>query len=213
MDTTRQALSSNMRSRLRNNYNEDSRLIVTSVMLRLCSVLSVTVYTALNRSILPGQWVVISWSRRSGPSACQLASRGMGLAIAIDHEGKEALARKSGAEHFIDFTKLDKEGVTKHVRPRWVGWVHMLQSVQQQMQLTHKPLISPISAERWSGLWVSLRVKYKYWRCESRSHYHWQRTITGSAVGNRGEAIRTLEFAGRGIIKAHDEIDKPGEFD
>ncbi|KUL87247.1 hypothetical protein ZTR_03354 [Talaromyces verruculosus] len=176
----------------------------------LCA--GVTVYTALNRSrALPGQWVVISGVGGLGHLACQLASRGMGLrVIAIDHGSKEALARESGAEHFIDFTKLDKEGVTKQVRSLTGGLGAHAAVVCTAANAAYAQAIDLL---RFGGTLVCVGIpEGEYVNIDGANPgviTTKQLTITGSAVGNRGEAIRTLEFAERGIIKAHYEISRP----
>lgn len=176
----------------------------------LCA--GVTVFAALNRSrALPGQWVVISGVGGLGHIACQLASKGMGFrVIAIDHGSKEALALKSGAEHFIDFTKMDKEGIAKHVQSLTDGLGAHAALVCTAANAAYAQAMDLL---RFNGTLVCVGIPEGDFVSIAGAVpgviAAKQLNITGSAVGSRAEAIRTLEFAERGIIKAHYEIDKP----
>jgi Zn-dependent alcohol dehydrogenases len=67
------------------------------------------VYSALKRSMtVPGQWVVISGTEDGlGHLAVQFASKRIGLRlIGIDQRQKAELAKNSGANHFVDISKL-----------------------------------------------------------------------------------------------------------
>lgn len=175
----------------------------------LCA--GVTVYAALNRSrASPGQWMVISGVGGLGHIACQLASRGMGLrVIAIDHGSKEGLARDSGAEHFIDFTKFDREGVTKHVQSLTGGLGAHAAVVCTAANAAYAQAIDLL---RFGGTMVCVGIpegeNVDIAGANPGAITTKQLTITGSAVGNRHEAIRTLDFAERGVIKAHHAIEK-----
>ncbi|BAE55236.1 hypothetical protein AFCA_002121 [Aspergillus flavus] len=180
----------------------------------LCAGL--TVYAALKRSnARPGQWVVISGAGGGlGHIAVQLASKGMGLrVIGVDHGSKEELVKESGAEHFIDLTKfpMDDNGkaISDHVKSLAGGLgAHAVivctssnaayaQSVQflrfnGTMVCVGLPENNPQPIA--SALPVTLIGKHCY--------------ITGSAVGNRREAIEVLDFAARGIVKTHFRTEK-----
>lgn len=175
----------------------------------LCA--GVTVYAALNRSkALPGQWVVISGVGGLGHIACQLASRGMGLrVIAIDHGSKEALARDSGAEHFIDFTKHDRDGITSQVKALTGGLGAHAAVVCTAANAAYAQAIQLL---RFNGALVCVGIPegdlVAIGGAAPGPIANNHLTITGVAVGNRSEAIRTLEFAERGIIKAHYEVKK-----
>lgn len=175
----------------------------------LCA--GVTVYAALNRSkALPGQWVVISGVGGLGHLACQLASRGMGLrVIAIDDGSKEALAIESGADHFIDFTKLDRDEITSHVKAITDG---MGAHAAVVCTAANSAYAQAMKLVRFNGTLVCVGMPEGEFvdiggtapNLMIVKHL----TVTGSAVGNRSEAIRTLEFAERGIIRARHEIQK-----
>lgn len=82
----------------------------------LCAGL--TTYSALRKSgALPGQWVVISGAGGGlGTVATSLAARGMGFrVIGIDMPAKKEAALESGAEHFIDATAFDDDGIKNEV--------------------------------------------------------------------------------------------------
>lgn len=175
----------------------------------LCA--GVTVYAALSRSkALPGQWVVISGVGGLGHIACQLASRGMGLrVIAIDHGSKEALAMDSGAEHFIDFTKLDKDGITGQVKALTGGMGAHAAIVCTAANAAYAQALQLL---RFNGTLVCVGIPEGDFIAIGGAApgpiVSKHLTITGVAVGNRSEALRTLEFAERGIIKAHYELKK-----
>lgn len=180
----------------------------------LCA--GVTVYAALKRShIRPGQWVVISGAGGGlGHLAVQLASRGMGLrVVGIDHGSKEELVKASGADHFVDITKFPSDdngtAIVAHVQSLTDGlgahaalvcnasnaaYAQALLMLRFNGTLVcvgvpeHTPL--PI-ATATPGIMIGKHI-----------------TITGSAVGNRTEAIETLEFAARGVLKAHVRTEK-----
>ncbi|KAE8404109.1 hypothetical protein BDV37DRAFT_248195 [Aspergillus pseudonomiae] len=180
----------------------------------LCA--GVTVYAALKRSnARPGQWIVISGAGGGlGHIAVQLASKGMGLrVIGIDHGSKEELVKESGAEHFVDLTKFptDDNGkaISDHVKSLAGGLgahgvivctssnAAYAQSVQflrfnGTMVCVGLPENNPQPIA--SALPATLIGKHCY--------------ITGSAVGNRREAIEVLEFAARGIVKTHFRTEK-----
>ncbi|OKL61434.1 Alcohol dehydrogenase 2 [Talaromyces atroroseus] len=175
----------------------------------LCA--GVTVFAALNRSkALPGQWVVISGVGGLGHIACQLASRGMGLrVIAIDHGSKEVLALESGAEHFVDFAKLDEDSITGHVKALTGGMGAHAAVVCTAANAAYAQALQLL---RFNGTLVCVGIpegdRVAIGGAAPGAMISKHLTITGSAVGNRFEAIRALEFAERGIIKAHYEVEK-----
>ncbi|EAW11852.1 zinc-dependent alcohol dehydrogenase [Aspergillus clavatus NRRL 1] len=180
----------------------------------LCA--GVTVYAALKRShARPGQWVVISGAGGGlGHIAVQLASRGMGLrVIGIDHGSKEALVKESGAEHFVDITQFptdDKgEAIAAHVQSLADGLGSHAAIVCTASNAAYAQALLML---RFNGTLVCVGVPehspqpiataFPGFILEKLA------TITGSAVGNRTEALETLEFAARGIIKAHVRTEK-----
>jgi propanol-preferring alcohol dehydrogenase len=180
----------------------------------LCAGL--TVYSALKRSkARPGNWVVISGAGGGlGHIGVQLASRGMGLrVIGVDDGSKEDLVKTSGAEHFVDLTKFPSDdngaAISAHVKSLTGGLgAHAVivctssnaayaQSVlflrfNGTMVCVGIPDNNPQPIA--SALPVTLISKHCY--------------ITGSAVGNRTEAIEVLEFAARGVVKTHFRTEK-----
>lgn len=180
----------------------------------LCA--GVTVYSALKRSrVQPGQWVAISGAGGGlGHIAVQLASKGMGLrVVGIDHGSKAELVKASGAEHFVDITQFpsDDQGkaLAKHVHSLTDGLgAHavIVCTAANAAYAQAPPLL------RFNGTLVCVGIpenEPKAIATAFPSHMiakHW--TITGSAVGNRTEAIETLKFAARGIIKAHYRTEK-----
>ncbi|KAJ5558292.1 hypothetical protein N7535_008505 [Penicillium sp. DV-2018c] len=180
----------------------------------LCA--GVTVYAALKRSkAAPGQWVVISGAGGGlGHLAVQLASRGMGLrVIGIDHGSKEEIVKESGAEHFVDITAFPKDdkgaALTKHVQDLTDGLGAHAAVVCTAANGAYAQAVPLL---RFNGTLVCVGVPEHEPQAIATafptSMISRHLTITGSAVGNRTEAIETMEFAARGIIKAHYRTEK-----
>ncbi|KAJ5782366.1 hypothetical protein N7457_004140 [Penicillium paradoxum] len=180
----------------------------------LCA--GVTVYSALKRSnARPGQWVVISGAGGGlGHLAVQLASRGMGLrVIGIDHGSKEGLVNDSGAEHFVDITQFPRDdngdALAKHVQSLTEGLGAHAAIVCTAVNGAYAQALPLL---RFNGTLVCVGVPENdpqaiataYPATMISKHLH----ITGSAVGNRTEAIETMEFAARGVIKVHYRTEK-----
>ncbi|KAF4213332.1 hypothetical protein CNMCM8980_000678 [Aspergillus fumigatiaffinis] len=180
----------------------------------LCA--GVTVYAALKRShVRPGQWVVISGAGGGlGHLAVQLASRGMGLrVVGIDHGSKEELVKASGADHFVDITKFPSDdngaAIVAHVQSLTDGLGAHAALVCNASNAAYAQALLML---RFSGTLVCvgipehtpLPIATATPGIMIGKHY----TITGSAVGNRTEAIETLEFAARGVLKAHVRTEK-----
>ncbi|KAL4893333.1 chaperonin 10-like protein [Aspergillus ambiguus] len=180
----------------------------------LCA--GVTVYAALKRSnARPGQWVAIAGAGGGlGHIAVQLASKGMGLrVIGVDHGSKAELVKASGAEHFVDITKFpmddNGEAISSHVKSLADGLgVH----AAIVCTASNAAYAQALQFLRFNGTLVCVGIPENdpkpiasaFPAAMIGKHY----TITGSAVGNRREAIETLEFAARGIIKAHFRTEK-----
>ncbi|KAJ5902280.1 hypothetical protein N7495_002808 [Penicillium taxi] len=180
----------------------------------LCA--GVTVYSALKKSkAQPGQWIVISGAGGGlGHIAVQLASRGMGIrVIGIDHGSKEELVLNSGADHFVDITKFprDDNGVAlkEHVISLADGLGVHAAIVCTAVNAAYGQALQML---RFNGTLVCVGIPEHEPQPISTafpgSFVNKQFTITGSAVGNRTEAIETLQFAARGVIKAHCRIEK-----
>ncbi|KNG84854.1 alcohol dehydrogenase II [Aspergillus nomiae NRRL 13137] len=175
----------------------------------LCA--GVTVYSALKRSnARPGQWVAISGAGGGlGHIAVQLACKGMGLrVIGIDYGNKEELVKASGAEHFVNIAKfpVDDDGaaISSHVKSLTGGLGVHAAVVCTSSNAAYAQALQFL---RFNGTLVCVGVPENEPKPIASAfpatmigkHY----TITGSTVGNRRETIETLEFAARGIIKAH----------
>ncbi|KAJ5331158.1 hypothetical protein N7476_000941 [Penicillium atrosanguineum] len=180
----------------------------------LCA--GVTVYSALKRSnARPGQWVIISGAGGGlGHIAVQLASKGMGLrVIGIDHGSKAELVKASGAEHFVDITQFpsdDKgEALTKHVHELADGLGAHAAVVCTAANVAYAQALPLL---RFKGTLVCVGIPENEPKAIGSafpsSFINKHLTVTGSAVGNRTEAIETLKFAERGIIKAHYRTEK-----
>ncbi|OQE32321.1 hypothetical protein PENSTE_c001G07869 [Penicillium steckii] len=180
----------------------------------LCA--GVTVYAALKRSnAKPGQFVTISGAGGGlGHIAVQLASKGMGLrVIGIDHGSKEELVKASGAEHFVDITQFPKDdngaALQKHVQSFTDGLGAHAAVVCTAANAAYAQALPLL---RFNGTLVCVGIPEHAPQAIATAfpssfinkHY----TITGSAVGNRTEAIETLKFAARGIIQAHYRTEK-----
>lgn len=176
----------------------------------LCA--GITVYAALKRSqARPGQWVVISGAGGGlGHLAVQLASRGMGLrVIGVDHGSKAELVKASGAEHFVDVTRFPADDIGAHVRALAGGLG------------AHAVLVCTASNAAYAQSVLFLRVNGTV-VCVGVPEHDPQPiatatpgailgkniTIIGSVVGTRTDAIETLDFAARGIVKAHFRTEK-----
>ncbi|CAI7671485.1 unnamed protein product [Penicillium palitans] len=180
----------------------------------LCA--GVTVYSALKRSnARPGQWVVISGAGGGlGHLAVQLASRGMGLrVIGIDHGSKEGLVKESGAEHFVDITQFPRDdngaALRKHVHSLADGLGAHAAIVCTAVNAAYAQALPLL---RFNGTLVCVGMPENDPQAIATafpiSMVGKQWTITGSAVGSRKEAIETMEFAARGVIKVHYRTEK-----
>lgn len=180
----------------------------------LCA--GVTVYAGLKKSnARPGQWVVISGAGGGlGHIAVQLASRGMGLrVIGVDHGSKADLVKASGAEHFVDVTKFptDDQGaaIGAHVRSLADGLGAHAVIVCTSSNVAYAQSLPFL---RFNGTLVCVGIPERTPQAIATAtpgamimKHH---TITGSAVGNRTDAVETLNFAARGVAKAHYRVEK-----
>lgn len=180
----------------------------------LCA--GVTVYSALKRSnARPGQWVVISGAGGGlGHLGVQIASRGMGLrVIGVDHGSKAELVRASGAEHFVDVTQFPSDdagaAIGKHVQGLADGLGAHAVVVCTASNAAYAQSLSFL---RFNGSVVCVGVPehdpVPVASALPMTFIGKHATLTGSAVGNRSEAIETMEFAARGIIKTHFRTEK-----
>lgn len=179
----------------------------------LCA--GVTVFSAIQRSLArAGQWVVIAGAGGGlGHLAVQLASRGMGMrVIGIDHSSKRDLILESGANHFVDITEFPKgEGISAHVKELCDGLGAHAVIVCTSSNESYAQALDFL---RFNGRLVCVGIPHKDVPIATASPGSMianQFTIAGSAVGNRQDAIDTLDFAARGVLKCHIDVKKMGE--
>jgi propanol-preferring alcohol dehydrogenase len=169
----------------------------------LCA--GVTVYSALKKAkIEAGQFVVIMGAGGGlGHLACSIASKGIGArVIGIDHGSKKAVAEESGVEHFIDFTQTkDVFGdVTKLTDG--LGAHGVLVLTASNVAYAQAPQFL-----RFGGTVVCVGIPegdlVPIASASPAALIFKEINICGSAVGNRLDAIETLDFAKRGIANTH----------
>jgi propanol-preferring alcohol dehydrogenase len=173
----------------------------------LCA--GVTVYAGLRKSgAEAGQWVVVSGAGGGlGHLAVQIGSRGIGYrVIGIDHSSKEDLVKECGAEHFVPVDGDDDvvetvqrltDGLGAHAVI--VCTAHNSAYAQSANMLRFAGRVVCVGipegdmvpiAGALPGVMVAKSIQ-----------------IVGSAVGSRKEAIDTLRFAERGVVKTHYRIE------
>lgn len=138
----------------------------------------------------------------------------MGLrVIGVDHGSKEEFVKSSGAEHFVDVTKFPKddqgEAIGKHVQSLADGLgVHAV-IVCTAANIAYAQSIPML---RFNGTVVCVGIPEHDPQAIATAFpsrfITTHATVTGSAVGNRTEAIETLNFAARGVIKSHFRTEK-----
>ncbi|KIW06511.1 uncharacterized protein PV09_02944 [Verruconis gallopava] len=173
----------------------------------LCA--GVTVYSALRKSgAEPGQTVVILGAGGGlGHLAVQIASKGMAMrVIGIDGDAKKDLVMASGAEHFIPLSVGDTVKAVQDLTGGMGAQAVIVCTAANgayasaPMMLKYNGTVVCVGvpegdmvpiATAYPGLIVTKSLK-----------------IVGSAVGNRKEAIDTLDMAARGIVKTHYKVEK-----
>lgn len=175
-----------------------------------------TIYAALKRSdIRPGQWMVIVGAGGGlGHLGVQLASRGMGLrVIGIDHPSKAELVLSSGAEHFVDITQFPKD-VEETALPSHVATLTGGLGAHGAIVCTSsdEAYAQALRLLRFNGTLVCVGLPDQGTKpiasaCPAEIISK-QCKIIGSAVGNRQDVLEVLDFAARGIIKAHVRVEK-----
>lgn len=170
---------------------------------RLCA--GVTVYSAFRKSTAQsGDFVVLLGAGGGlGHIATQMGSRGMGMRIiGIDHGSKKDLVLQSGAEHFIDHTTTDD--VAAEVKKLTGGL-----GAQAVLVLTaaNGAYASGMQLLKFGGTLVCVGLPEGELKPIATAFPQvmvaMEQKIVGSAVGNRKEAIETLDLAARGIVKTH----------
>ncbi|KAL9071429.1 MAG: hypothetical protein Q9157_005462 [Trypethelium eluteriae] len=173
----------------------------------LCA--GVTSYAALKKSgAQAGQWVIVMGAGGGlGHIAVQLAARGMALrVIGIDHGNKKQLVLESGAEHFIDHTegKVDQE--VKKITGGFGAHVALVLTAANAAYAQVMDLL------RFGGRLVCVGIPEGEPQAIAKAFPQTmiarEQSIIAVAVGNRREAIETLDFAARGLVKSHHRVEK-----
>ncbi|KAL6153338.1 hypothetical protein ACJQWK_11691 [Exserohilum turcicum] len=174
----------------------------------LCA--GVTVYSALRKTNAEsGKWVVISGAGGGlGHLAVQFSARGIGhRVIGIDHSSKKDIIMESGAEHFIavdgdqdvvEAVKSLTNGLGAHAVVVCTASNMAYAQSAQMLRFGGRVVCVGIP----EGESVPMKSAVPSLLVASSLQ------IVGSAVGSRQEAIETMEFAARGIIKTHFRTEK-----
>ncbi|KAH7399048.1 chaperonin 10-like protein [Phaeosphaeria sp. MPI-PUGE-AT-0046c] len=174
----------------------------------LCA--GVTVYSALRKTNAEsGNWVVISGAGGGlGHLAVQFSAKGIGhRVIGIDHSSKKDLVLDSGAEHFI---AVDSgEDMVEAVKGLTNGLGAHAVVVCTANNAAYG---NSLELLRFGGRVVCVGIPegdVVPMKCASPGLMVGKSLqIVGSAVGSRREAIETMEFASRGIVKTHFRTEK-----
>lgn len=174
----------------------------------LCA--GVTVYSALRKANAEsGSWVVISGAGGGlGHLAVQFSARGIGhRVIGIDHSSKKDLVLESGAEHFIPVDGTDNfaeavKGLTGGLGAHAVV----------VCTANNAAYASSLDMLRFGGRVVCVGIPEGEpvpIKCANPGVMVAKALqIVGSAVGSRKEAIETMDFGARGIVKTHFRTEK-----
>ncbi|KAI2641140.1 alcohol dehydrogenase-like protein [Xylaria nigripes] len=163
-----------------------------------------TTYAALKKSgAQPGQWVVISGAGGGlGSIATSLGAHSMGFRIiGIDMPNKKETVLESGAEHFIDLTAFDDKSIGDEVkRLTGIGAVAVIVCTA-----SNKAYGQALSMLRFGGSLVCVGMPEGELVPISNAYpsalVAQQLKIVASSVGNRREAVETLDMAARGVAK------------
>jgi propanol-preferring alcohol dehydrogenase len=174
----------------------------------LCA--GVTVYSALRKTNAnSGNWVVISGAGGGlGHLAVQFSSKGIGhRVIGIDHSSKKDLVMESGAEHFIPVDGTDDMAEAVKSLTNGLGAHAVVVCTANNAAYANS-----LDLLRFGGRVVCVGIpEGDVVPMKSASPgliVAKALQIVGSAVGDRREAIETLDFAARGIIKTHFRTEK-----
>ncbi|KAF2141377.1 uncharacterized protein K452DRAFT_272202 [Aplosporella prunicola CBS 121167] len=174
----------------------------------LCA--GVTSYSALRKSnAKSGEWVVLLGAGGGlGHIAAQIASRGMAFrVIGIDADSKKDLVLESGAEHFIPLSAgnaiLDKVkeltgGLGAHAVVVLTGANAAYAQSMDLLRFGGTMVVVGIPEGEPKAIAGALP---QYMVAKSTK-------IVGVAVGDRKEAIETLDLAARGLVKTHYRTEK-----
>ncbi|KAK4936982.1 hypothetical protein LTR10_022292 [Elasticomyces elasticus] len=166
----------------------------------------VTVYSALCKSgARPGDWVVIPGAGGGlGHLALQIGARGMGFRmIGIDMGEKEKLVKECGAEVFLDLSKYgrDDEGTKKLVEDVKAATGGVGAAAVVVCTASNAAYAQGLSFLKFRGTLVCVGVpegdQVPIATADPASILALEKRIVGSAVGNRKDAIDTLDMAAR----------------
>ena len=142
-----------------------------------------------------------------GHIAVQLASRGMALrVIGVDHGSKKQLVLDSGAEHFIDHTEGKVEEEVKKITGGFGARAGLVLTAANGAYAQIMDLL------RFGGRAVCVGIPegdpQPIAKAFPQTMVAREQSIVAVAVGNRREAIETLDFAARGVVKSHFRVEK-----
>lgn len=124
--------------------------------------------------------------------------------IGIDAGAKEQIIKDCGAEHFIDVTKHDDTSIAEEVKKLTGG---LGASAVIVCTASNKAYAQAMDLLRFGGTLVCVGMPEGKPEPIGKAYPAFmvakQQNITSVAVGNRREAIETLDFAARGVVKAH----------
>jgi len=179
----------------------------------LCA--GVTVYSALRKSNAEsGSWVVLLGAGGGlGHLAVQFSARAIGhRVIGIDHSSKKDIVLESGAEHFIPIDGTDDMAAAVKELTDGLGAHAVL-----VLTANNKAYGSSLDLLRFGGRLVCVGIpEGEPVPIESAlpgMMVAKGTSIVGSAVGDRKEALETLEFAARGVVKTHFRVEKMDKLD
>jgi len=156
-----------------------------------------------------GKWVVISGAGGGlGHLAVQFSARGIGhRVIGIDHSSKKDLVMESGAEHFLAVDGADDVVGAVNALTNGLG-AHAV----VVCTANNKAYGQGLDMLRFGGRLVCVGIPegdlLPISSASPSLMIMKSLQIVGSAVGSRNEAIETMDFAARGIIKTHFRVEK-----
>jgi propanol-preferring alcohol dehydrogenase len=174
----------------------------------LCA--GVTVYAGLRKANAEsGNFVVISGAGGGlGHLAVQFSARGIGhRVIGIDHSSKKDLVLESGAEHFIPVDGTDDLAEAVKSLTNGLG-AHAV----VVCTASNAAYAGSVDLLRFGGRVVCVGIPegdlVPIQSANPSVMVAKALEIVGSAVGTRKQAIETMEFAARGIVKTHFRTEK-----
>ena len=174
----------------------------------LCA--GVTVYSALRKSgAESGNWVVILGAGGGlGHLAVQFSARAIGhRVIGVDHSSKKDIVLESGAEHFIPVDGTADMAAAVKELTGGLGAHSVL-----VMTASNAAYASSCDLLRFGGRLVCVGIPegdpVPITSAPPQILVVKSIQIIGVAVGNRKEAIETLDFAARGVVKSHFRTEK-----